>query len=210
MLLWHVIVHCGPLLSIVAHRGPPFPILSHGRTHRALLKEHRYALRKKWEWWLSKGQPLQEKKCGRQLVITFPEKSCILFPLGFPLIIKNPTLSTFISSEGALVAIPLPLFHITSSRTSKSLYNLLTHFNNFEHLCQYIFVPLWHWQTEFLMTISDDKFWWQFLMTIYDDNFWWQFQMTISDENFWWKFLMNISDDNFWWKFLMTISDDSF
>ena len=33
-----------------------------------------------------------------------------------------------VSSKGALVAIPLPLFHITSSRTSKSLYNLLTHF----------------------------------------------------------------------------------
>ena len=41
-----------------------------------------------------------------------------------------------ISSEGALVAIPLPLFHITSSRTSKAHYNLLTHFKIFEHLCQ--------------------------------------------------------------------------
>ena len=39
-----------------------------------------------------------------------------------------------ISSEGALVAIPLPLFHITSSRTSKSPYNLLTHFKIFEDL----------------------------------------------------------------------------
>ena len=46
------------------------------------------------------------------------------------------TCEKIISSEGALVAIPLPVFHITSSRTSKSLYNLLTHFNNFEHLCQ--------------------------------------------------------------------------
>ena len=45
---------------------------------------------------------------------------------------------TFISSEGALVAIPLPLFHITSSRTSKSHYNLLTHFKIFEDLSQYI------------------------------------------------------------------------
>ena len=26
---------------------------------------------KKWERWLTEGQPLQEKKCGRQFVITF-------------------------------------------------------------------------------------------------------------------------------------------
>ena len=37
--------------------------------------------------------------------MTPPDKSCILFPLGFPLIIKNPTLSTFISAEGALYVI---------------------------------------------------------------------------------------------------------
>ena len=57
-----------------------------------------------------------------------------------PINIHLPQFTTFylkfVSSEGALVAIPLPLFHITSSCTSKSLYNLLTHFNNFEHLCQ--------------------------------------------------------------------------
>ena len=44
----------------------------------------------------------------------------------------------FVSSDGALAVIPLPLFHITSSRTSKSHYNLLTHFKIFEDLSQYI------------------------------------------------------------------------
>ena len=34
-----------------------------------------------------------------------------------------------------------------------------------------------------LMTIFDDKFWWQFLMTLFDDNFGWQFL---------WQFLMTI------------------
>ena len=39
---------------------------------------------------------------------------------------------------GALVFAPLLLFHITSSRSSKSLYNLLTLLKNLEHLCLYI------------------------------------------------------------------------
>ena len=44
----------------------------------------------------------------------------------------------FVSSEGALVVIPRRVFHITSSRTSKSHYNLLTHFKIFEDLSQNI------------------------------------------------------------------------
>ena len=44
----------------------------------------------------------------------------------------------FLALTGALVAAPLPLFHITSSRSSKSHYNLLTLLKNLEHLCLYI------------------------------------------------------------------------
>ena len=36
------------------------------------------------------------------------------------------------------IVAPLPLFHITFSRSSKSLYNLLTLLKNLEHLCLYI------------------------------------------------------------------------
>ena len=35
-----------------------------------------------------------------------------------------------LAPTGALVVAPLPLFHITSSRSSKSLYNLLTLLKN--------------------------------------------------------------------------------
>ena len=43
-----------------------------------------------------------------------------------------------LAPTGALVVAPLPLFHITSSRSSKSHYNLLTLLKNLEHLCLYI------------------------------------------------------------------------
>ena len=43
-----------------------------------------------------------------------------------------------LAPTGALVVAPLQLFHITSSRSSKSLYNLLTLLKNLEHLCLYI------------------------------------------------------------------------
>jgi len=43
-----------------------------------------------------------------------------------------------LAPTGALVVAPLLLFHITSSRSSKSLYNLLTLLKNLEHLCLYI------------------------------------------------------------------------
>ena len=43
-----------------------------------------------------------------------------------------------LAPTGALVVAPLPLFHITSSRSSKSLYNLLTLLKSLEHLCLYI------------------------------------------------------------------------
>ena len=42
-----------------------------------------------------------------------------------------------LAPTGALVVALLPLFHITSSRSSKSLYNLLTLLKNLEHLCLY-------------------------------------------------------------------------
>ena len=45
---------------------------------------------------------------------------------------------TLLAPTGALVVAPLPLFHITSSRSSKSLYNLLTLLKNLEHLCLYM------------------------------------------------------------------------
>ena len=67
---------------------------------------------------------------------------------------------------------------------------------------------LWHlrhlWQ--FLLTISDENFWWQF----FADNLRWQLLMTIFNNNFSWQFLMNIFDDYFLWQFLMTIFDDNF
>ena len=43
-----------------------------------------------------------------------------------------------LAPTGALVVAPLPLFHITSSHSSKFLYNLLTLLKNLEHLCLYI------------------------------------------------------------------------
>ena len=45
---------------------------------------------------------------------------------------------SFLALTGALVVAPLPLFHRTSSRSSKALYDLLTLLNFFEHLCLYI------------------------------------------------------------------------
>ena len=42
-----------------------------------------------------------------------------------------------LAPTGALVFAPLPLFHITSSRSSKFHYNLLTLLKNLEHLCLY-------------------------------------------------------------------------
>ena len=47
-----------------------------------------------------------------------------------------------LAPTGALVVTPLPLFHITSSRSSKSLYNLLTLLKSLEHLCLYIKLPI--------------------------------------------------------------------
>ena len=58
--------------------------------------------------------------------------------------------SSLLAPTGALVSsdrsscsrsLPLPLFHLTSSRSSKSLYNLLTLLKNLEHLCLYIWLP---------------------------------------------------------------------
>ena len=46
-----------------------------------------------------------------------------------------------LAPTGALVFAPLPLFHITSSRSSKSLYNLLRPLKNFEYLCLHIYLP---------------------------------------------------------------------
>ena len=46
-------------------------------------------------------------------------------------------LACLLAPTGAFVVAPLPLFHITSSRSSKSLYNLLTLLKKLEHLCQY-------------------------------------------------------------------------
>ena len=47
---------------------------------------------------------------------------------------------TLLAPTGALIVAPLPLFHITSSRSSKSLYNLLTLLKNLEHLCLHIYI----------------------------------------------------------------------
>ena len=44
----------------------------------------------------------------------------------------------FLAPTGALVVAPLLLFHITSSRSSNSLFNLLTLLKNFEHSFLYI------------------------------------------------------------------------
>ena len=46
--------------------------------------------------------------------------------------------NNLLAPTGALVAILLPLFHITSSRSSKSYHNLLTLLKMLEHLCLYI------------------------------------------------------------------------
>ena len=46
--------------------------------------------------------------------------------------------SSLLAPTGALEVAPLPLFHITSSRSSKSLYNLLTLLKNLERLCLHI------------------------------------------------------------------------
>ena len=54
------------------------------------------------------------------------------------MIIKRPWEAPSLAPTGALVVAPLPLFHITSSRSSKSHYNLLTLLKNLEHLCLYI------------------------------------------------------------------------
>ena len=49
------------------------------------------------------------------------------------------TIKSLLAPTGALVVAPLPLFHITSSLSSKSLYNLLTLLINLAHLCMYMF-----------------------------------------------------------------------
>ena len=64
--------------------------------------------------------------------------------LEYPLLVLQVTspISTqinvnLLAPTGALVVAPLQLFHITSSRSTKSLYNLLTLLKDLEHLCLY-------------------------------------------------------------------------
>ena len=69
----------------------------------------------------------------------------------------------------ALVVAPLPLFHITSSRSSKSLYNLLKLLKNLEHsylrdTCQ---VKYKYWLM--LIDMLTERDWWWLMLIDADD-----------------------------------------
>ena len=51
---------------------------------------------------------------------------------------QSGQLKGLLAPIGALVVAPFPLFHITSSRSSKSYYKLLTLLQYLEHFCLYI------------------------------------------------------------------------
>ena len=85
------------------------------------------------------------KKRVLQMVVSLSKAtlSSCCFPQPYFLYILIPAYILYavyilLAPTGALVVAPLSFFHITSSRSSKSLYNLLTLLKNLEHLCLYI------------------------------------------------------------------------
>ena len=119
---------------------------------------------------------------------------------------------------GALLVAPCLLFHITSSRSSKSLYNLLTLLKSFDHLCLYIYLPSqlqkmidvdWYADRCWLIVINTDWFWlmlvdsdWCWLVLIDSDRCW--LVLIIAD----WCWLMLI-DANWSWLMLIDMLTDA-
>ena len=98
--------------------------------------ENLFTLWRRGELWQGVRTKIERRRKRSWVLKLIASILLLIFLQIFMWTLRTLLLYKLISSEGALVAIPFPLFHITSSRTSKSLYNLLTHFNNFEHLCQ--------------------------------------------------------------------------
>ena len=112
--------------------------------------------------WAKAGLSLQTcldlKICPTQAI-------CIIVYLLVSACGNGPSL---LAPTGALVVAPLPLFHITSSRSSKSLYNLLTLLKNLEPLCLNIKLP-----SQLQMNIVADWYAdWCWMIVIYADWFW--------------------------------------